>query len=720
MGEGWERSPPSFARGGRAEPRKRLPAAPVAIPMEGISATMNRMSFWKFSALLLLTAALALSPPAAPAEAGSPVSVQVTTSSVIGKLDPKLWANIGYDPMYSSTVSDDVLPVWKLFRETGAFRYIRMHNTFSDGLAQAGLRANKLSYCGTRIYSEDAAGKPRYDFSHLDEVLDTLLSAGLRPILEADFMPDDLAEGPLSRNYCGGLVNTPKDYPKWRDLIYRTVRHLEERYGADEVRRWYFEIWNEPDLKTYFIGGAAWGVKITPDSLASFNKMYDYFADGAKAADPKVKVGGPGLAGRPEFFRAFLTHVTRETNFATGAVGSPIDFVSWHHYGEIEGMLQSNRDRIADVREFFPSGALPELQQNEWGQPLKGPGMMGAPQQVFGPHDTVFLTRMVAETLARPDSRVGLFLRWGQPGGPLVNGRNPPWRALSFSMADTAVPFPILNAYLMLAKLGGDQVAFHSSDDGVGGFAARSAPSDVQVVLYRAEGAGNLPVSVSVTLPKGLKETPVTEYLIDEDHGNARKAWETISRMEAPLDTRIKMLEEAARLKPAAGPSKLKVKNGVARFELEMAPDSLALLVFGNEAVSTPKFSPHIRRVIKGEEQYMNALALERSGQTTQARTVFEAVARDFSDLFWSRRALLHLLTIAKSQGKPADVDAICERLLKTDLDDPDLLDVLKQRRSYLMAGGKTGEAQALDTRIQEVEARLNRFKTWSSWSKFP
>ena len=57
------------------------------------------------------------------------------------------------------------------------------------------------------------------------------------------------------RAHEGGLINTPKDYNKWRDLIYNTVKHCVERYGAEEVRSWYFILWNEPDLPNgaYFV-----------------------------------------------------------------------------------------------------------------------------------------------------------------------------------------------------------------------------------------------------------------------------------------------------------------------------------------------------------------------------------------------------------------------------------------------------------------------------------
>lgn len=37
-------------------------------------------------------------------------------------------------------------------------------------------------------------------------------------------------------------------------LVDRIVRHWVVRYGIAEVRRWYFEVWNEANLWGFFHG----------------------------------------------------------------------------------------------------------------------------------------------------------------------------------------------------------------------------------------------------------------------------------------------------------------------------------------------------------------------------------------------------------------------------------------------------------------------------------
>jgi hypothetical protein len=221
------------------------------------------------------------------------IQVEVDASKVIGVFDSASWANVGYGPLYGDTVNEGVQPFWELVRETGAIRYVRCFGIFSDGIYRgssgprrssqynvqnllaaddsftelAGTDSTSAPYFGCRIYSEDVNGKPTLDFWHLDHVFDVFLSAGVKPIVVCCYMPDALAEGDPIRKSTGGLINTPKDYIKWQGLIYETVKHCVERYGAEEVRSWYWEIWNEPDLTNSFIDGVPSEVTVSEKHL---------------------------------------------------------------------------------------------------------------------------------------------------------------------------------------------------------------------------------------------------------------------------------------------------------------------------------------------------------------------------------------------------------------------------------------------------------------------
>jgi xylan 1,4-beta-xylosidase len=501
------------------------------------------------------------------------VRLSVDISRVIGACDPKLWGNIGFDPMYSHTVAPTTQPVWEMIRESRAFCYIRCHNTFSD----AAPRARPDQIYGCRVYSEDASGAPRYNFQYLDQVLDIWQRAGLKPIMEMDFMPDALAEGTIIRNYSGGAINTPRDYAKWRELIYQTVKHCLERYGADEVRTWYFEIWNEPDLRTYFIDGMDGGEKFTPERLARFNKMYDYFVDGAVAADARIKVGGPGLAGHDDFFRLFLDHITDGTNAVTGKRGTRADFISWHVYSKSQGVLDRNKARRALVHSY-PALANVELQQNEWGQPLRR-GEDGQTPTVLGEYDAAFLCRAIDNIFDSADARVDLFLRWGQ----MVNG----WRALTRQFGDMTIPLPIFNAYALLGKLGPERIVVDGAPVGatMRGFAARRGTNSAQIIVYRFEeenkdSAGE-PVGIEVTVKgiSGATTLPLKHYRIDREHSNAYRAWLALGSPKSP--TRAQTAEILEKSKPVSQSGVVSVENGATRIAFAMPPNAMSLILVG-------------------------------------------------------------------------------------------------------------------------------------------
>ncbi len=514
----------------------------------------------------------------APTLAPPPITARLSAdvSRVVGACDSKMWANIGFDPMYSHTVSPATQPVWDLIRTNKLFRYIRCHNTFSDAAPNA--RPDQIYGC--RVYSEDATGKSRYNFQYLDQVLDTWTRAGLKPILEMGFMPDALAEGALVRNYSGGAVNTPRDYTKWRELIHQTVKHLLARYGADEIRTWYFEIWNEPDLRTYFIDGHQPPLpgKFTSESVARFMKMYDYFVDGALAADSQIKVGGPGLAGNNEFFKLFLDHITRGTNAVTGARGTRADFISWHGYGASQSLLDNNRKRRALVRSY-PELAPAELHQNEWGPALNLTDR-GQSATVLGEYYAAFLCRSIDNNFNNADARVDLILRWGQ----MADG----WRAHTRHYGEQVVPLPIFNAYLLLNKLGPERIAVEHAQAGanVRAFAARRGAPSAQIVVYRLEeknedGTGDA-VGVELTV-SGLSGAtlPVKHYRIDRERANAYRAWLALGSPKQP--TRAQIDEIAARANLAPETEIVKIENGAARLAFGILPNAMSLLALGEE-----------------------------------------------------------------------------------------------------------------------------------------
>ena len=185
------------------------------------------------------------------------------------------------------------------------FRYLRFHGLLCDDMA---------------VYSE-RDGKPWYNWQYIDLVFDAMLDRNIRPLVELGFMPDALKSGEETIFWWRGNVTPPADMDKWAELIRRFVEHVTSRYGADEVRQWYFEVWNEPNLSGFWTGGQQ-----------KYFDLYDATAAVIKAIDPAYRVGGPATAGLPEgaWIEEMINHCI--------ASGAPIDFISSHSYG-VEGAL---------------------------------------------------------------------------------------------------------------------------------------------------------------------------------------------------------------------------------------------------------------------------------------------------------------------------------------------------------------------------------------------
>ncbi len=204
------------------------------------------------------------------------------------------------------------------------FRYIRMHGLLSDDMG---------------VYKEDNNGNPEYNYMYIDVLFDYLLSIGIKPFVELGFMPSALASGEKTIFWWKGNVTPPKDYSKWGDLIKNLTEHFTERYGSEEVKTWYFEVWNEPNLTPWFWTG----------TMDDYFKLYQHTVNAIKSINKEYRVGGPATAGAA--WESELIEFCTKNNV-------PIDFISTHSYGVNQGHLDEygNTGTILAPQEFAVSG----------------------------------------------------------------------------------------------------------------------------------------------------------------------------------------------------------------------------------------------------------------------------------------------------------------------------------------------------------------------------
>ena len=196
------------------------------------------------------------------------------------------------------------------------FRYLRAHGLLHDEM---------------RVYTEDKKGNPVYNFMYIDDVYDFLLSIGMKPFVELGFMPEKLASDSFKDErpdfnedtvfWWKANVTPPKKYEKWDALIKALVQHWTDRYGADEVKTWRFEVWNEPNLNIF------WRLA-EKDRLPEYLKLYEHTAKAVKSVNKDYPVGGPSGAG-PVFIEELIDYCNKKK--------VPLDFITYHTYGLGDG-----------------------------------------------------------------------------------------------------------------------------------------------------------------------------------------------------------------------------------------------------------------------------------------------------------------------------------------------------------------------------------------------
>jgi xylan 1,4-beta-xylosidase len=261
----------------------------------------------QFRLALVLVSALALSNASLAAQPanGTVRRITVDPANTAGPVDRFFDLSIGSD--YPGTlIRDDSQAQLKVAVDELGFRYIRFHAIFHDVL-------------GTVTVQN---GETVYNWSKIDQLYDDLLARQIRPFVELGFTPRALATSENSIFYWHGLTSHPKP-ESWHDLIDAFIRHIEARYGQAEVRNWFFEVWNEPNLDGFWEKA---------DQKAYFD-LYDVTAKTIKSVDPALRVGGPSTAGAA-WVPEFLEHVKQS--------GAAVDFVTTHTYGVLGGFLDEN------------------------------------------------------------------------------------------------------------------------------------------------------------------------------------------------------------------------------------------------------------------------------------------------------------------------------------------------------------------------------------------
>ena len=186
---------------------------------------------------------------------------------------------------------------------------VRFHGIFSDDMHTYDTMATVMPMPG-------AEQIPFYESSFRlpGLVYDNVLKAGMKPFVELSFMPSQMAKRPTRGTfYWKPCIAPPKDEAQWQAHIQKFIRFLLNRYGREEVESWFFEVWNEPDLKTPFFDG----------TQKEYFRLYEITVRAIKEVDDKLKVGGPATSNS-KWISAFVQHCKEHS--------LPVDFITTHQY----------------------------------------------------------------------------------------------------------------------------------------------------------------------------------------------------------------------------------------------------------------------------------------------------------------------------------------------------------------------------------------------------
>jgi xylan 1,4-beta-xylosidase len=428
-------------------------------------------------------------------------------------------------------------------------------------LGMKSVRAHGMLNDDVGIYSEDGGGNPVYNWKNYDSIMTFIVSLGWKPIIELSFMPKALASGTTTTCWYNGVpgnVTPPKDYNKWKNLATEIIKHSELKFGAEEVRSWRWEVWNEPDIVPQFFTGTD----------QDYFKMYDYAAEGIVAADSLVKVGGPATARSDTagLLKSFLNHCMTQ-NYANSAKHSvKVDFISWHQYPWNEGDQNPTAfaPRARGISLFlkrYPTLKLENL-MTEWNASARYNYFDDEANASFVVKSIHSLFPEMNQGAQPPD----VFSFWVVSDifeeGNLTN-TSAFAGAMGLILRQRDAKKPAYNAFRMLHMLGDTNLTVTggtTADKGLNGLATVSKDkSQLQILIYDHNYGSGANASVGTVadqvhlqvnnLPFGPGKIKVELYGIDKTHSNSFTTWVNQGRPAKPSATQWDALAADGSLK---------------------------------------------------------------------------------------------------------------------------------------------------------------------------
>jgi xylan 1,4-beta-xylosidase len=424
------------------------------------------------------------------------------------------------------------------------FRYVRFHGLLSDDV-------------GTLIRDQD---RLLDSFLNADRIFDFLLSIGMKPFVELSFMPQALASGQATVFKYRGNVTPPSHYGQWAAFIKRLVAHWVDRYGACEVGRWFFEVWNEPNLREFWTG-----------SREDYFTLYRETTGAIKAVDPSLQVGGPATA-RDAWIEEFIDYCE--------AAGVAVDFVSTHHYptDAMWSLAADTPTQLAGSRRSILRQWAQDTRRRTRGRPLYYTEWNTSSNPRDALHDEPYAAAFVVKTLMEVSELVEGYSFWTFsdifeesyfPSMPFHGG---------FGLLTLhGIPKPTYRAFQLLHRLGHERLLVDGLHHTVDGWVVRGGREVTILLTNHALPRHAIGTErVQVTLAGAARPRRAFAERIDRDHANPRREWAAAGSPGYLDPAHLEHLRRASQV--PREPLRCDQAGGAVRFEVTLPPHAVAAL----------------------------------------------------------------------------------------------------------------------------------------------
>lgn len=483
-------------------------------------------------------------------------SILVAEPAKVSKQLTMPWRNIIAVGRAHNLLRADILQHLAYAQKELGYRYCRFHAIFDDEM--------------NVVQRDGKTGKLVFQWHEVDQVYDALLKLGIKPFVELNPMPKVMASGTQTMFFYNMNVTPPSSYDEWEYLVESFTKHMVERYGIDEVRTWYFEVWNEPNLGGFWSG--------TQDD---YWKLYKASATAVKKVDAKIRIGGPA-SSKGNWIKEIITYTTKNK--------IPLDFVSTHLYPQDEQIQYPDRkgspDKLGDffgvtvreVQKVVKNSERPDLEIHwtEWNTQSAA----SAKDITWSENvnvDNLYAASFIARNCIELDTTSKSMAYWvisdifDEGGIP-----HSPFSSTYGLMSIHGIPKASYNAFKFLKKMTGDIMLVKGINTlplGAGCFVTKDQDI-IKVILWNqnfVEIKDHKDWHGSIQIPVGKDSVAdIIQSTIGIGHGSPWETWQLMGRPQNLTNMQLELLK--AHSLPLYEQFKVATKSNVAQINFTLKP----------------------------------------------------------------------------------------------------------------------------------------------------